>query len=38
MKKLTPNQQGFIPLMITILIIVAVIIYLAYTRVLHAQN
>lgn len=32
------NEAGFIPLLIVILIIVAAIIYLAYTRVLHAQQ
>ena len=32
------NQSGFIPMLIIIILIVAVVIYLAYTRVLHAQQ
>jgi hypothetical protein len=36
MKKL--NQSGFIPLLVTILLIVVAVIYVAYTRVLHAQG
>lgn len=32
------NQDGFIPLLITILLIVAAIIYFVYARVLHAQK
>ncbi len=32
------NQAGFLPLLVLILIIVGVIVYLAYTRVLHAQT
>jgi sorbitol-specific phosphotransferase system component IIC len=32
------NQTGFIPFLILILIIVAAIIYLVYTRVLHVSR
>lgn len=32
------NQNGFIPLLVTILLIVLAAIYLVYTRVLHAQG
>jgi len=32
------DQSGFIPMLITILLIVGAIIYIAYTRVLHAQK
>ena len=32
------NESGFIPLILTILAVVVVIIYLAYTRVLHAAH
>lgn len=38
MKKKTLNEAGFIPLLLTILAIVLAVIYLAYTRVLHAQH
>ena len=38
MKRSSLNQNGFIPLIIIILIIVGVVIYLAYTRVLHAKQ
>jgi len=38
MKSETPNEAGFLPLLIAILLIVAAIIYLVYTRVLHAQS
>jgi cell division protein FtsL len=38
MKKLTPNEQGFIPMMITIVVIVVAVIYFVYTRVLHANT
>ncbi len=38
MKSRTPNEAGFVPLLFVILLIVAVVIYLVYTRVLHAQN
>jgi hypothetical protein len=37
MKRLRHDQAGFIPLLIAVLIIVAALVYLAYTRVLHAQ-
>lgn len=32
------DQSGFIPLLITILLIIGAFIYLAYTRVLHANK
>jgi len=38
MKPKQLDQAGFIPLLITILLIVAAIIYFVYTRVLHAQG
>jgi hypothetical protein len=38
MKSKPLNQAGFIPLLITVLLIVAAVIYLVYTRVLHAQK
>jgi len=38
MKSKRLNEAGFIPLLITILVIVGAIIYLVYTRVLHAQK
>ncbi|HXE09983.1 MAG TPA: hypothetical protein VN554_00990 [Verrucomicrobiae bacterium] len=38
MKRKPLNEAGFLPLLITILIVVAVIVYLAYTRVLHAKG
>lgn len=38
MKNKRLDQNGFIPLLIAILIIVGVIVYLAYTRVLHAKG
>lgn len=37
MKKLTPNQEGFIPLLLTILAIVVAIVVIAYIRVAGAQ-
>jgi hypothetical protein len=37
MKKLMPNQEGFIPMLIAILLIVAGIIVFAYLRVSSAQ-
>jgi hypothetical protein len=38
-KPLKPlNEAGFLPLLVTILLIVAAIIYLVYTRVLHSQK
>jgi hypothetical protein len=38
MKTKSLNEAGFIPLLSTILLVVAVVIYLVYTRVLHAQK
>jgi len=38
MKRLRHNQTGFIPLLIIILIVIAALVYVAYTRVLHAQQ
>lgn len=32
------NQAGFIPMILTILLIIAAIIYIAYTRVAHANH
>jgi hypothetical protein len=32
------DQSGFIPMLITILLVVGALIYVAYTRVLHANN
>jgi hypothetical protein len=32
------NETGFVPLLIVILLIVAAIIYLVYSRVLHLQK
>jgi hypothetical protein len=32
------NEAGFLPLLITVLLIVAAGIYLVYTRVLHAKG
>lgn len=32
------NQSGLIPLLVTVLILVGAIIYVAYTHVLHAQK
>jgi hypothetical protein len=32
------NETGLIPLLVIILIVVVAVIYLAYTRVLHAQQ
>ncbi|HEY5442009.1 MAG TPA: hypothetical protein VIJ68_00550 [Candidatus Saccharimonadales bacterium] len=37
-KSRTPNEAGFIPLLVTILLVVAAIIYLIYTKVLHNQK
>lgn len=33
-----PDQNGFVPLLITILLIVAIAVYLVFTRVLHAKG
>lgn len=38
MKKLSSNQSGFIPMMISILLIVLAVIYFAYIRVKHANG
>ncbi len=38
MKRQKLDQSGFIPLLLTVLFIVAVGIYMVYTRVLHAQQ
>jgi hypothetical protein len=38
MKRPAPNQSGFIPLLVTLLLVIAVVIYLIYSRVLHAQK
>jgi sorbitol-specific phosphotransferase system component IIC len=38
MKPKPLNQTGFIPLLITVLLIVAAIIYFVYARVLHSQK
>ena len=38
MKRTPLTQSGFIPMMISILLIVLVLIYLVYTRVLHANS
>jgi hypothetical protein len=36
MKSISRNQQGFIPMIICILLVIAVIIYLAYKQVAGA--
>lgn len=38
MKTKKLNQSGFIPMLILILLIVAAVIYLVYTRVLHVSK
>ncbi len=38
MKKLMPNQEGFIPMMICIVLIIAAIVYLCYHVVAKAQH
>lgn len=38
MKRTPLNQSGLIPLLIFVILVVAALIYLAYTRVLHAQH
>jgi hypothetical protein len=38
MKRQPLDQSGFIPMLIAVLTMVAVLIYLAYTRVLHANS
>jgi hypothetical protein len=37
MKHKPLDQNGFIPLLLTVLAVVLAFIYLAYTRVLHAK-
>lgn len=37
MKRKPLDQSGFIPLLITILLIVAALIYVAYSRVMNAN-
>ncbi len=32
------NESGFVPLLITLVIVIAVVVYLVYTRVLQAQG
>jgi hypothetical protein len=32
------NQKGFLPLLITVLILVLAAVYLVFTRVLHAEG
>jgi hypothetical protein len=38
MNKLKQNEQGLIPLLISILLVVGLVIYFAYIKVLHAQG
>jgi hypothetical protein len=38
MKRKNLNEAGFIPLLITLFLIIAVIIYLVFSRVHHAQQ
>jgi hypothetical protein len=38
MKLKSLNQSGFLPLLITVLIVVAAVVYFVYTRVMHAQG
>jgi F0F1-type ATP synthase membrane subunit b/b' len=38
MKRSPLDQNGFIPMLLTILAVVVLIIYFAYTRVLHAAH
>jgi hypothetical protein len=38
MKRKHLNQSGFIPLLVSIIIIVAVLIVFVYLRVLHAKH
>jgi len=38
MKPKSLDQSGFVPMLVTILLIVAAIIFFVYTRVLHAQH
>jgi hypothetical protein len=36
MKRTPLNESGFIPLLLTVLALVLIVVYLAYTRVAHA--
>lgn len=38
MKTKPLNQNGFVPLLVVILLIVAAVVYVVYTRVLHAKG
>lgn len=38
MKRHSLNQSGFIPMLIAILLIVLILIFLVYTRVVHSQH
>jgi hypothetical protein len=38
MKKLKPNEAGFIPLLLSILALVVLVIFFAYARVAHVQK
>jgi hypothetical protein len=38
MKRISLNQNGFIPLIVSIAIIVAVMVFVVYTRVNHAHH
>ena len=38
MQKLHKNQQGFIPMMLTILAVVVFVIFVVYSRVMHAAH
>lgn len=38
MKKLTVNESGFIPMLLTILFVIVAVIYFVYTRVAHAAQ
>jgi hypothetical protein len=38
MKRQKLDQAGLIPLLVTVLLVVVALIYLAYTRVLNAQH
>lgn len=38
MTKKPLNEAGFVPLLVAVLLIVAAIVYFAYTRVLHAHQ
>ena len=38
MKRLIPNQQGLIPILICILLVLAAVIYVAYQRVASVQH